>query len=169
MHAAAGPRRLRLVAPESLHVTLCFLGARPMAETAAIAAAVRESSDPAAVVAVEIGAPVWLPARRPRVGVCTLIDASGALGALQARLAGRLLRGGWYEPERRPFLAHVTVARLGGGGSVEMAGRAAPAWPVTPAGPAVGRFAAPAVTLFRSHTGSGGASYEALTTVALPA
>ena len=165
MRAAAGPRRIRLVAPESLHVTLCFLGARPVAETAAIAAAVRESSDPAAVVAVEIGDPVWLPARRPRVGACPLIDASGSLGALQARLAGRLLRGGWYEPERRPFLAHVTVARLGGGGSVGMAGRAAPAWPVAPA---VGRFAAPAVTLFRSHTGSGGASYEALTTVALP-
>ena len=160
MRAAAGPRRIRLVAPESLHVTLCFLGARPVAEIAAIAAAVRESSDPAPVVALEIGGPVWLPPRRPRVGACTLIDASGALGALQARLAGRLVRGGWYEPERRPFLAHVTVARLGGGGSVGMAGRAAPA---------VGRFAAPAVTLFRSHTGSGGASYEALTTVALPA
>ncbi len=36
-----GHGRLRLVEPESLHVTLCFLGSRPMAEVDEIAAAGR--------------------------------------------------------------------------------------------------------------------------------
>ena len=41
-----------------------------------------------------------------------LEDRHGQLGALQARLVERAGAGGWHEPEARPFLPHVTVARV---------------------------------------------------------
>ncbi len=156
--AAGGPGSVRVLAPESLHVTLCFLGARPVGEIEAIAAAVRETLEPAPRLSLELGTPVWLPSRRPRVGACSLIDVSGALGALQARVSQRLASGGWYAPERRPFLAHVTVARLG---------RDGPRRPPALEGLVIAGFVAQAVTLYRSHVGSAGASYEPLASVGL--
>jgi 2'-5' RNA ligase len=95
------------------------------------------------------------------VGSEGTVEGLDALGALQARVAVALVAGGWYAAERRPFLAHVTVARIQGGGSRPgMAGGRAPATPED-------RFEAGHVALIRSHLGAGPARYERLAVFAL--
>jgi RNA 2',3'-cyclic 3'-phosphodiesterase len=149
--------RWRLIEPEALHVTLCFLGWRVVGDIDQIAAAC-ESAASRPAVELSLGAPVWLPARRPRAIAVTLVDNRHRLSGLQRAIADTLHAGGWYEPEARPFLAHVTVARVGKGEPVRAA--------ELPSPPSRALLY-PAVTLYRSHLGSGGARYEALHTVQL--
>jgi 2'-5' RNA ligase len=150
--------RVRLVEPESLHVTLCFVGSRPAGEIDAIAAACGAVSG-LAPAALTIGAARWLPPRRPRVLTVTLADAQERLAVVRATLAAALRDGGFYDPETRPFLAHVTVARVAHDGRPRRDGLPAPE-PV--------RFTGDTVTLYRSHLGGGPARYEALSRVTLP-
>jgi RNA 2',3'-cyclic 3'-phosphodiesterase len=152
---------IRLQTAGSLHVTLCFLGdvnAGAVPEVAA-ACGVAGRWGP---MAMQLGTPLWLPGRRPRVAAVSVAGVSGGgsgeLADLQATVAGALTAGGWYRPERRPFLAHVTLARIGTAG---------PLHPPDIAAPAPLRFNAPSVTLYRSHPGPSGARYEPLTTVML--
>lgn len=100
---------LRPVAPESLHVTLAFLGSRPQEEVEAIAAAVRESAGPAPWI--ELLEPVQRP-ERGRARIYALPVLSPGTEAIQAVLQQELVAGGFYEPEKRPFWPHVTVARV---------------------------------------------------------
>ena len=87
-----------------------------------------------------------------------LTDGSGALAALQARVAEALAATGAYEPEARAFRPHVTVARLRPRARPPRALEAAPD-PL--------EFPAVAVTLFSSRTAPQGARYEALARVPL--
>jgi 2'-5' RNA ligase len=80
-------------------------------------------------------------------------DESGALGELQADVSAALQELGAYEPEKRPFLPHVTVARVRRGRRVRPQRLPAPA-PLP--------FTAPGLVLYRSHPGPGGARYEPL-------
>lgn len=100
---------LRPVAAESLHITLAFLGFRPEKEIERIAAVVRESADPAPWV--ELKDPVPRPPRG-RARVFALPALSPGTEALQAGLEQRLVEAGFYEPEKRPYWPHVTVARV---------------------------------------------------------
>jgi RNA 2',3'-cyclic 3'-phosphodiesterase len=148
---------LRPVAAEALHVTLCFLGWQSVSEIAPIAAACSAVGRWAAL-SVAFGDAGWLPPQRPRVLAVELVDPAGALASLQASLSGALEAGGWYQREARPFLAHVTVARVRTNGRVgrrDLAG-----------GPELS-FSACTVTLFRSRLGSAGARYERLSEVRL--
>jgi RNA 2',3'-cyclic 3'-phosphodiesterase len=148
---------IRFVQAEDLHVTLCFLGWREVGEIDAIASAcgVLAGESPAEL---RVGEPIWLPRRRPRVLAVSLEDLDGALGRAQALLSGALAAGGWYEPEARQFLAHLTVARLGRG-----------ALPRSPELTAPRRltFEGSRVTLYRSRLSPAGAKYEALASVEL--
>ena len=110
----AGRSGLRLVAPEALHVTLCFLGWQSVAEIEPIASSLR-AGERARPPSSSVGEPVWLPPRRPRVLAVGLDDPAGALAEVQSALSMHCSSGGWYEPESRPFLAHVTVARVAKG------------------------------------------------------
>jgi RNA 2',3'-cyclic 3'-phosphodiesterase len=143
----------RRVPVESLHITLCFLGDVDGEQIPAISSAL-DSLRPCASITLAVDEVLWLPPRRPRVCAVRLIDSDGALGVLQASLSSVLAAGGWYAPERRPFLVHVTVARLRGEGRTELAV------------PALEPFAVPSVTLYRSWPGS---RYEALASVTLSA
>jgi 2'-5' RNA ligase len=152
--AAGGAGGLRLIAPEDLHVTLCFLGWREASETAAIEEACAQTvADHTPPSELELGPAVWLPPRRPRVLAVELIDDGGTVAGLQSALSSVLEQGGWYVPEKRPFRPHVTVARVGRGGRAPRDELAAPPGP---------GFAAAGVTLFRSRLSPGGARYEAL-------
>lgn len=151
--------RVRLVEPESLHVTLCFLGSRPRAEVDAITAACGSVSE-LPVAPLALGEALWLPPRRPRVLTVALDDEQGRLTAAQSVLARALQDGGFYEPERRPFLAHVTVARVQREGHPRRGELPAPA-PL--------RFTGATVTLYQSRLGAGPARYEALASVSLQA
>jgi RNA 2',3'-cyclic 3'-phosphodiesterase len=147
----------RVIAPPDLHATLCFLGWRSQEEIDAI-------SDACGVLAayaapeLRIGGATWLPPRRPRVLAVELQDLTGALAREQAVLSEVLAAGGWYQPEERPYLAHVTVARLGRGTRV----RRRP----LPDPPALS-FRATRVTLYRSRLLRSGARYEPLRSVEL--
>jgi RNA 2',3'-cyclic 3'-phosphodiesterase len=152
-------RELRQLAPESLHVTLCFLGWRWADEIPAIGAACELVANmPAPELA--IGRPLWLPPRRPGVLAVELEDRGGGLGRAQAALSAALVAGGWFAPETRPFLAHVTVARV-------RKGARAPRDELS--GPPATAITADAVTLYRSRLLRGGAQYEPQRTVRLSA
>jgi len=143
---------LRFVTAESLHVTLCFLGWQAASEIDSITAACGvAASHPAAELA--IAEAMWLPPRRPRVLAVRLEDPAGAAAGLQSALSDALARGRWYEPEARPFLAHVTVARVAKGTRVSR-DQLAP--------PGLLRLRADTVVLYRSRLGSAGARYEPL-------
>jgi 2'-5' RNA ligase len=156
LRTRGGARRpLRLLGPDSFHVTLCFLGSRPVAEIDTLAAVV--GSWEATVGELRLGAPVWLPPRRPRALAVEIQDGAGELGMLQAELSRAIAAVCDWEPERRRFRGHVTVARLGGGlrwgpGEPE---------PELPATPPLS-FAPAALILYRSWLSRSGATYEPL-------
>lgn len=165
--SALGPEiasELRLVEPEALHATLCFLGWRPVREVEPIAD-VCEAAVTGPVAGLALGNAIWLGRGRPRVLALELVDASGALIRLQEAIARALVAAEYHEPESRPFRAHVTVARAGRQGRVSRRELEPPA-PVT--------FEGRDVTLFRSwaglgaRRGPGGLRYEALRRTSLP-
>ena len=159
--AFGGEEALRLVPAGQLHVTLAFLGSRPETEAEAIAAALRSACASSAVaVRFESGGPKALPPRRSRLVALELRDPTGACASLAQAVADALSAGGFYEPERRPFWPHVTLARVRKGGRADLS------WsiPDPPAGP----FMASKVTLLRSRTRPSGAVYEPLTRFELP-
>jgi 2'-5' RNA ligase len=100
---------LRPVPPGSLHVTLVFLGDREAAEAEAIAAVVRRSLGPAALMKLED--PIPLP-RRKRASLFALPAPSPAITDLHHGLVEGLAQEGLYEAEKRDFWPHVTIARV---------------------------------------------------------
>lgn len=148
---------LRRVAPDALHLTVVFLGHRPPAELDLIAGALTAAAD--GPIPLGVGAPLWLAPRRPHVLCVAIEDPAGALAALHRRLEHALAAAIGWEEERRAFRPHVTVARVRRGARVR---------PVDLDAPEPARFAAQAVTLYRSHLGGGSARYEAVHRVELP-
>ena len=151
--------RLRLIDPADLHATLCFLGWAPREDVAPILEACRVA-ERLEVEEVGLGRALWLPRGRPRVLAVSLEDPAGGLARLQSALSRALAAGGWYQPETRPYLGHVTVARVGRGVRVE---RGRPVEAPIPGDP----FGAERVTLYRSHVSSVGARYESLGSVSV--
>ena len=147
---AADPRIWRPVADEALHVTLVFLGHRPHGVSDRVGEVVRACAGPAADLA--LGPPLLLPPRRGRVLCAGVADRSGALGALQARIASALEDAGLSRREGRAYRPHATVARL-------RAGERAPRGH-SGEGPEPVEFAGEAVTLYRSLLSRAGARYE---------
>jgi 2'-5' RNA ligase len=147
---------LRLVGPEALHVTLVFLGHLDEAEIPRIAELIRPPAvDPPVLTATGVK-PV--PPRQPRLFALDLADEDGRTGAIQAAVSDALERAGLYEPEKRPFWPHVTLARVRKGARVR--GIEVPDPPTEP-------WRGAAVTLYRSRLSRAGARYEPLHRVVL--
>ena len=144
--ALADAPGVRAVARENLHITLAFLGHRPAAELEPIAGALRE--------AAEAAEPARLTLRGYRetrsVGMLTFDDEDGRAAALAADLHARLEALGVYEPERRRWLPHVTVARF----------RERPR--LQPALPELKPFVPSDAAAYLSRLRPGGAQYEVL-------
>ncbi len=100
---------LRVVAPESLHITLAFLGSRLEEEIEEIAAVVRERTGPAPWVELLDPEPRPLRGRARLYALPALSPGTEVLGAGVQR---GLVEAGFYESEKRPFWPHVTVARV---------------------------------------------------------
>src|SRR5271155_2189112 len=77
-----GAAPLRLLDPGVLHLTLCFLGSRPVAEITAIGAVL--SACPAHPGELAVGPPLWLPKARPRSLAVAIHDDDGELASLHA-------------------------------------------------------------------------------------
>ncbi len=150
--AAADPVVWRPLGEGSFHVTLAFLGHRVEEEVGRVAEVL--GALPAwEPLRLALADGLLLPPRRARVLTVSLADPGGGLAALQAAVSDGLARAGLYEPEARPFRAHVTVARLRSGARAPRSLDAAPE-PVS--------FTGGAVTLYRSRLARGGAVYEPL-------
>jgi RNA 2',3'-cyclic 3'-phosphodiesterase len=156
---------LRRVPPEALHVTLAFLGNRPPAEVERIAEAMEEAAD--RPVLLELGGPVGRPPQgRPRLVALPVLH--GPVPGLQERLSEILSFERLYEPEKRPFWPHVTVARV----RAEGRGSRRPVKAEVPSGPSptagTGWFDGVRISLYRSELQPSGARYVPLAQVQLP-
>lgn len=155
--ASALASAVRALSADSLHVTLCFLGWQDADQIAAVATSCGELSGQPAP-RLSLANPRWLPPRRPRVLAVELLDPTGTLARIQARLSQLLEAGGWYRPEKRPYLAHVTVARVARGARAPREQlRDVPSL----------TFDASTITLFRSRLARGGAQYDPLARIEL--
>jgi 2'-5' RNA ligase len=156
---------LRPVAPESLHVTLAFLGHRDEKEVDEIAAMVRENAGPAPWV--EVLDPEQRPPRG-RARLYALPVLSPGTEALQAGVGRGLVEAGFYKPEKRPFWPHVTVARVRSEGR----GSKRPAVVSGPPGKLPEDLSEARIcrrmTLYRSELQPTGARYVPLAQVELP-
>jgi RNA 2',3'-cyclic 3'-phosphodiesterase len=148
---------LRPVRPESLHMTLVFLGYRPEKEIERIAEAALGVEVAAPQVELE-PEPLGVPrGKRPRLFA---LDApsEGAV-ELQSEVERRLVEERLYEPEKRPFWPHLTVARA----KRAKRGSQKPAMVENPPGPLPAPLLRPEtyvrLVLFHSHLRPQGAEY----------
>ncbi|MEX2447671.1 MAG: RNA 2',3'-cyclic phosphodiesterase [Solirubrobacterales bacterium] len=157
---------LRPVALESLHITLAFLGWTAEREIERLGEIVREAAGPAA--GIQLGEPVQRPPRG-RARLFALPAESPGAVELQAGLVRRLVAARLYEPEKRPFWPHVTVARV----RREERGSKRPASVAKPPGALPRELLRPfdgvRMTLYRSKLQPQGAQYTPLAQVELPA
>jgi RNA 2',3'-cyclic 3'-phosphodiesterase len=156
--ALGGRDELRLVDSQALHMTLVFLGHLPEEEIPRIAALVRAAvpDGPAPRLTAVGMKPV--PPRHPRLFALDLADADSRAGEVQASVSDALEAAGLYEPEKRPFWPHVTLARVRKGARAALI--EAPPPPAEP-------WDAAAVTLYRSRLSRAGAQYEPLEQIRL--
>lgn len=157
---------LRPVPPESLHITLAFLGWLPEKEIPRLGQIVEASGGEAPPI--QLSGPAQRPERgRPRLFALPA-ESPGTI-ALQARLEEDLVAARLYEPERRPFWPHVTVARV----RREERGSRRPALVEKRPGPLPKDlsqlFRGVRLTLYRSELQPQGAQYTPLAQVELPA
>jgi 2'-5' RNA ligase len=172
--AAGGSRgSLRLLEAQSLHLTLCFLGNRPVDEIETLARALAPCIE--GTCELTVGAPLWLPPRRPHALAVEIHDHDGQLQCVHERVSEALCEASAWRPERRRFRAHVTLARVRGGSlgarrarEVSIGGAVERPRPrrvsleqALPATPQLS-FTAERIVLYRSWLASDGASYEAL-------
>jgi RNA 2',3'-cyclic 3'-phosphodiesterase len=174
--AFAGRGDLRLTSRFSLHVTLVFLGYQAERDVERIAElSFADGGGPFELRPTDL---VEVPPRRPRLYALELEDGGEALGRWQAGLSERLQGAGLYEPEKRPFWPHLTVARFkqterhrtGGGarGGTRRAARGPAAAPEPlPEFPEelAESFRASRLTLYKSTLRPQGAVYEPLVRV----
>jgi RNA 2',3'-cyclic 3'-phosphodiesterase len=146
---------LRVVS--TLHVTLCFLGAVPERRVDDVAAALGELRLTALPTA--LGETLFLPQRGPRrVVAMHLDDPAGTLAATQRSVSDALYDLGVYTPEKRPWLAHLTVARY-----------RRPGQPFSLQNVTIAPFGLPSVILYASVLERGGAVHSPLATFPTPA
>jgi 2'-5' RNA ligase len=173
--AFANRRDLRLPSRYSLHVTLVFLGYQYERDVEKITEASFSDGGGLGGESFKLKATdvTEVPPRRPRLYAVGLDDSGDKLTAWQRKLAERLQGGGYYEPEKRPFWPHITIARFkqterhraGGGARGGSRGRAPVEQPVPmPELPDELRepFAAGRLTLYKSTLRPQGAEYEPL-------
>jgi RNA 2',3'-cyclic 3'-phosphodiesterase len=170
--ALAADPALRAPAAETLHVTLCFLGwvaERRIEEVAGIVAGIERWP-------IELRFerdPVPVPRGRPRLYAANA-PSEGA-DRLAAELSRELEAAGLYEPERRPFWSHVTIARVRSERAPAGSGRRRRGRPMATSAPPpplpdrlLEPFGAVRVTVYRSILHARGATYVPLASTELP-
>jgi RNA 2',3'-cyclic 3'-phosphodiesterase len=162
VHTKARGASIRWVDPANLHITLWFIGE---IDDAALAALTTATNIPFATprFLLQFGGVGTFPSSSsPRVLWIGLRSGVEPLQSIYAELARRLAPWG-YEPERRPYSPHLTIARIKEirRGDVK-AFRTAVDLSIEPFGCEVA-----AVTMFRSRLSPKGARYEPLLRVPL--
>lgn len=152
---------VRLTPPESLHVTLVFLGSQPVAAVAGIADVTRRRATAARRPSFQVSR----YRETPRVGMLTLTELAeptlpeptlpgDAVAGRASEFAGQLMldfeAAGLYRRESRDWRPHVTVARF----------RTPPR--LRPSVPELGPFGPLDVALYHSALGPNGSVYTVL-------
>jgi len=102
---------VRFPRPESLHVTLRFLGDVPTARLAGLVASVAKEAASVAPFDLRLGDPMAFPsARRPRVLAVAALPVEPLARAAAAVERGCVAFG--FAPEPRPFRGHLTLGRV---------------------------------------------------------
>ena len=140
-------------AVDGFHVTLAFLGGQPTNVLEPVLGVLRCEAAATAPFLLE---PVRYRETRS-VAMLVLADPSGEATALAERVQCGLEKLGVYEPERRPWLPHLTVLRF----------RERPR--LRPTMPAIESFAPSGAAALLSRLHRTGATYEVLESCALGA
>jgi 2'-5' RNA ligase len=142
----------RVVDARNLHITLAFLGHRPVDDVGPVAEALVAASR-------SLSEPIRLSPQRYRetrsVAMLVLADEEERAGRLARALHEQLARLGVYEPEARRWLPHVTVLRF----------RTLPR--LRPPLPDLAPFSPSEAAVYHSLLGREGARYEVLESVSL--
>jgi 2'-5' RNA ligase len=154
---------VRFVPAENVHLTLQFLGAVPAERVSDVESAVATAAAASRPLLLEVrGAGGFPNARRPRVLWAGLGGETEALSQLAADLGRRLTPLG-FQPEERPFSAHLTLGRArdrsGAPGLAGALSRLSSFDPVP--------WRAAELCVFRSHLSPRGPRYEVLARAAL--
>ncbi len=144
----------RWVAPESLHLTLRFIGDATPDQAEDLVAALSRIRAPAFDLSLQ-GLGVFGDRRRARM-LWTGVAPSPGLRHLQAKVE-QAVQGAGFEAEHRKFHPHVTIARLRDVPKGRLEGFVADNGAVW-----LSPFAVTGFTLFRSRLGSERALYEPL-------
>jgi 2'-5' RNA ligase len=156
---------IRWVRPESIHLTLKFLGDIRPADVQAVSAAVTEATSSHAVFELHgLGIGVFPHIRNPRVFWAGIGGDVQALQSLQTSVENCLSRLG-FEKERRPFKGHLTFGRSKGKIESRRLMDAMADWGEF----STRSFSVKHVTFFQSDLQSGGAIYTRLATLPLVA
>jgi 2'-5' RNA ligase len=156
-----GDPALRPIPRDSLHITLAFLGYTAERQIGRLGEILEDAGGTAPLI--RLGDPVARPSpKRPRLFALAADSPDTVL--LQERLQEKLVAERLYEPERRPFWPHVTVARVKSAGRgqkrVERPPRKLPEELLSP-------VLGVRLTLYRSELQPRGAHYTPLAQVEL--
>jgi RNA 2',3'-cyclic 3'-phosphodiesterase len=153
----------RWVATENLHITIWFIGEVGDERAAAIADVLRHPFETHAFDLALAGCGAFPPAGPPRVFWIGVGGGQAAMQSLYGEVGHRLAPLG-FEPERRAYTAHLTVARVKdpGRGTSRVVRDTLAELPAS-----CGSSPIQAVTLFRSRLSPRGAAYEPLVRVPL--
>lgn len=150
--------RARWVKPENAHLTLAFLGSREERDVPALAVALEAVARDFAPLALEAaGGGTFGSSRRPRVLWMGIGGELEAFTALHRRVEEALVPLG-YQPERREFRPHLTLARAKDPGGEPALARCAGRLE----GRSLGQARVDRLILFRSQPGPGGSRYTPL-------
>lgn len=104
------PQRVRAFSPQDLHLTVAFLG--PVGEAAALAAYREHRSWGQGAIAATLGGMKAMgPPRRYSALSVLLAEGRDSVEAGMAQCGSVMRLAAGLQPERRPPLAHVTLAR----------------------------------------------------------
>lgn len=140
---------LRWLEPEDLHVTVTYLGDVAGGRVASVLDAVRSVVISATPPLLELGGLGCFPDERRARVLWAGVAFDAGLGELRRRIDQALVPTG-FEPDRRPFRPHITLARASNGA----ARRRLRELIASTATGSLGSFVAPDVSLFcRDPTG----------------
>jgi 2'-5' RNA ligase len=158
-----GAGRLRWAVTENLHLTVRFLGATAPERVPDVVAATKAAARTTVPFTVRLAGAGAFPALdRPRVIWLGIAEGAPELAAL-AGVLGRELAGRGWEPDERPFRAHLTLGRADG---IPGAGRAVAAL-ADAAATLDAAWTADRLVVYRSDLGRGPARYLPLATAPL--
>lgn len=106
-----GTARITWVALENVHLTIRFLGEVDDDRVPALRQALGEPMRVPAFVASLAGAGAFPPSGPPRVVWLGVVGGAAELGAVHNEVSARLRPFG-FEPDDRPYTAHLTIGRV---------------------------------------------------------